>query len=919
MDITLRRHGLVKELCRICKRGAPTLSRIYLTQPRRWRLAAIAFAMLAGALLSACGGTTSGGSSVLGGSQDPDPVVVDFPLAYVTRPLLRDDNGELVTQAVRNATAFFPGARLMLRDRASPTAAERNLTEDVFADVNNGDPALYDVKDLDVSFDGERLVFAMRAPEIAGADEEDQPTWNIWLYDLETDTLERVIESDIVAEDGQDIAPKFLPDGRIVFSSTRQRHAKAVLLDEGKPQFSALDEDRRQPALALHVMNDDGTDIQQITFNASSDLDPAVLSDGRVVYSRWDNVAGIDRISLYTVRPDGTEAAFLYGVHSHDTGPSGQNIEFVESSEMPDGRLLVLMRPGGDQVRMGTLPVAIDVAAYVEHDQPTADNVGLVADAQELLLTGDLNLDDDTPPLQGRYASVWPLTDGTDRLVVSWSQCRLLNTMSDPQDPVIAPCTPANLSDADFVEADPLYGIWMHDLTEDTAQPIVTGEAGFVHTDARIMEARTSPVVLIDKTPGVDLDADLVAAGVGIVNIRSVYDFDGTAVLDIPALADPQVALAADRPARFARLVKSVSMPDDDLVDLDGTAFGRSQAQLMREIIGYVPVEPDGSIRALVPANVPFWIDVLDADGRRITTRHNNWLHVRPGDEVSCNGCHTPDSELPHGRPDAEAESAYAGAPSDGSPFPNTEPALFADAGETMAETYAKRQGEERSPSVDIVYDDVWTDPNVRAKDASFAYAYSDLTTQIPVDPGCATSWNSTCRIVINYESHIHPLWGVDRGADTCTSCHNTEDAMAMPMVPEAQLDLSDGPSADEADHFASYRELLFNDNEQEVVDGILQDRLVQATDGNGDPLFQTDGDGNLILDADGNPVPVLVPVAVTPPMSVAGALASSRFFDLFAVGGTHEGRLSSAELRLISEWIDIGGQYYNNPFDVPP
>ncbi len=879
--------------------------------------------------LSACGGGGGSDSSVLGGSQDPDPVVVDFPLAYVTRPLLVDENGDLLAQEVRNATAFFPGAELVLRDRASPTADERVLTADLFEDDAQGNPALYDVKDLDVSFDGERLVFALRAPEIPGADEEDQPTWNIWLYDSETNQVTRIIDSDIVAEDGHDVSPKFLPDGRIVFASTRQRHAKAVLLDEGKPQFSALDEDRDRPALALHVMNDDGSDLQQITFNQSSDIDPAVLSDGRIVYSRWDNVAGTDRFSLYSTRPDGTETSFLYGVHSHDTGPGGQNIEFVESTEMPDGRLLVLMRPSGTQVRMGALPVAVDVQAYTEHDVPTAANAGLMADAQELLISGDLNLDDDTPPLQGRYASVWPLTDGTERLVVSWSQCRLRDVSSDPADPLIAPCSAENLANPNFVEAEPLYGIWMHDLVEETAQPIVNGTVGRVHTDARILEARVAPPVLLDKTPGVDLDADLVAEGVGIFSVRSVYDLDGTAVADITTLADPGLTTGNDRPVRFARLVKAVSMPDDDLVDLDGTAFGRSQAQLMREVLGYVPVHPDGSIRAKVPANVAFWMDLLDADGRRIGVRHNNWLHVRPGDTVTCNGCHTPDSELPHGRVGAEADSVHAGAPLDGQPYPNTDPALFADAGETMAEVYARINGEQ-APSVDVRYDDVWTDAALRTPDASFAYLYSDLTTPVPVDTGCVVAWNSTCRIVINYEQHIHPLWSVDRTVldatgtvvvedNTCTSCHNRVDAMGMPMVPDAQLDLADGPSADEAAHFASYRELLFNDNEQEVLDGILQDRLVQALDNNGDPLFQTDGNGDLILDGNGDPIPVLVPVGLTPPMSVAGAAASPRLFTLFAPGGTHDGRLTPAELRLIAEWIDIGGQYYNNPFDVPP
>ena len=98
-------------------------------------------------------------------------------------------------------------------------------------------------------------------------------------------------------------APRFLPDGRIVFASTRQRLAKAILLDEGKPQFAALDEDRDDPALALHVMDANGENVTQITYNQSSDLDPSIDSNGRIVYSRWDNAFGNDQISLYRVGP----------------------------------------------------------------------------------------------------------------------------------------------------------------------------------------------------------------------------------------------------------------------------------------------------------------------------------------------------------------------------------------------------------------------------------------------------------------------------------------------------------------------------------------------------------------------------------------------------------------------------------------
>jgi hypothetical protein len=58
------------------------------------------------------------------------------------------------------------------------------------------------------------------------------------------------------------------------------------------------------------------------------------------------------------------------------------------------------------------------------------------------------------------------------------------------------------------------------------------------------------------------------------------------------------------------------------------------------------------------------------------------------------------------------------------------------------------------------------------------------------------------------------------------------------------------------------------------------------------------------------------VPIAVPPSLAAGSARASTRFFNRFATGGSHAGYLSAAELRLISEWVDIGAQYFNNPFD---
>ena len=849
------------------------------------------------ALIAACSGGGSEGEGGVGISngQKADPVVLDIPIAYVKRSMPADENGDPFGDDIREPAAFNPGAELFVRDRGSPSAAARSVTAGVFPDGE-----LYDVKDLSASYDGTKLLFAMRAPEIENVSADEQPKWNIWEYNFDTDQLRRVLASDISAEEADDIAPQYLADDRIVFSSTRQRRSKAILLDEGKPQFPALDEDRDSEAFLLHVFDADGSNIEQISFNQSHDLDPAVLDDGRIVFSRWDNMGSHDNINLYTIHADGTNLQFLYGNHSHNSGGGNAEVQFLTARETENRKILATLRPyrtahfGGDIV-------FIDTENFTEQDQTTVAAKSMVGPGQVSAALTEVMTEGISPG--GRFSAAFPLLDGTDRLLVSWSQCRLID-----EDMKITPCALADdLSDPALQEAAPLYGIWIYDLREGTQLPVVAPEEGVVFTDIIALQQRSFP-----QEPESAVDSSLAAENVGVLHIASVYDLDGVDIAepDIATLADPAQTLASQRPARFLRLLKAVSIPDNDVLNFDNSAFGRSGQQSMREILGYVPIEPDGSVKVKVPADVAFTLSVVDADGRRIGGRHQNWLQLRPGEQRECSGCHSADSVLPHGRADAEAPSVNFGALNPGIEFPNTDPALFADEmGETMAEVYARINGV-RSPTPDVEYVDQWSAPSVVAKDPDFSFLYTDLTTSAPVATACATQFTSACRIVINYEEHIHPLWSEPRTVAsedrTCTSCHNRVDAMSGTQVPFAQLDLSDGPSTDNPDHLSTYRELLFGDNEQEIVNDILIDILEESRDGN----------GNIELDENGNPI--LVPIPVAPSMSVRGSRASEDFFDRFDGGGSHAAWLQPAELRLLSEWLDIGGQYFNNPFEAP-
>ena len=148
-----------------------------------------------------------------------------------------------------------------------------------------------------------------------------------------------------------------------MFVSTRQQTAKAILINDGKPQYDARDEDREEPAFVLHVMRDDGRDeFRQVSFNQSSDYEPTVLDNGKVLFSRWDHAGNNNGIHLYQMNPDGTELELLYGAESHLTGTNNSAVQFVSAREMPDGR------DHGDRA-----PVRSSGARRCDHDHRHAD------------------------------------------------------------------------------------------------------------------------------------------------------------------------------------------------------------------------------------------------------------------------------------------------------------------------------------------------------------------------------------------------------------------------------------------------------------------------------------------------------------------------------------------------------------------
>ena len=909
--------------------------------------------------ISACGGSGDG----------IDPGVIDIPIAFIKRPIPIDDMGDDAQADIRDPRLFMTGGDVYLRSSSAVDATLTNIS--IAATGGTGD-----VKGLNANHEGTKLIFSLR---LFDPDPNDDivPTWNIYEYDLEDAELRQVIPGVVVPEFGDDLYPSYLPDGRILFTSNRQSGFREMQLREIKPRFSALDEDENTAALVLHVMDADGTNIRQISHNRSHDLYPQVLArhrSGRIVFSRWDNAVGNNEFNLYTANPDGSNMELLYGSRSHATGTNGANIQFTNIREMENGDLMVIARPFDGTFDGGDI-VIIDIDRFADINKPVLSWAGLSGPAQvPATVTGVTT--DDTISINGRYSSAFPIWDGSNRLLVSKSTCQveLNGEVGSCRD--IDPLAPG------AQERSPPYAIWLYDMVEDTEKPIVLAQAGTVITEVITFDNRTRGAVIFDKKLAGLLNPNWEdpTVNVGAVNIKSVYDmgtgtgtFNGcyfnvctpaAGINSVQDFADPAnfpditQTLGAQRPARFVRFIKPVGIPDPDdptlttPPDLANTAFGLQRNLGMREIVGYAPVEPDGSVMVKVPANIPLALEVLDGEGRRIGPRHDNWFQVQPGDTVTCVGCHDPGNggSEPgvHARSDGEAPSINSGVPPS-QEFVNTlipggtSPDPYrGEVGQTMAEVRfatvaAINLALEPQLSVDLTYVDYWTDPDApdlllqgRVADPTYDYLYTDLGTPSPGNSFCAP-WQDRCRVAINYTEHILPIFMLDRGADdftpaapgivdpnnptatpllevnapngigddTCTECHTGLNNNVQ--LPYGQLDLTIDPNQVLTDFPRSYQQMF-------ITKQALDNALTPIPNTNVQPSMTRFGARRSYF------IEKMTGVELDAARTISGTVhdhlpGSTTTHD-------HTAMLTGAELKLVSEWLDLGAQNFNDPFD---
>ena len=636
-------------------------------------------------------------------------------------------------------------------------------------------PALvYDVKDVDTSADGKRVVFAMRGPLSMKQKSEERAVLAHLRVRHRHRHLHAVINpaTDPDPVTVNDVSPHYLPDGRIVFSSTRQTQSQGILLDEGKPQFAAQNEARQEPAFVLDV-------DERRRHRASPDLlqpEPRPRRDGarqrpravdalgqRARQGRHAPVlgeSGRHRPASSTTAPTATTPA--------PTTPSWNS---CSRSEMQDGRILTLDAPVHRRRFRRRAGHHRRHALRREHPGAARATPDCAGPAQTRATHERRH--HDSRALAGRPLQLGLPAAGTAP-GASWSAGRSAGCSTPRRrPPPIVPCSSTTPERRTPPSAPPLYSVWMFDPTQNTLLPVMPPVEGVMVTDVAAAQPRTLPNIILDKVPGVDLDQNLVDArrrrhrhqerlrlrrrGHRQAEHRHARRPGQDAGRAAPGALPPP----ARRRSRFPTRPSSTSPAPPSAPP---TTCARSSATPRSS--------PTARCASRCPPMSPSAWSVLDANGRRISPMQGAWLQVRPGEIVTCNGCHTPASAqhpVSHGRQGLFA-LGLAGAATTGVAVPahhllrhrppSSRPGRDHGAGAHARQLHQRHAAVQADvPSVNVLYTDVWTDPAQATPGAPINLRYDDATqfmTAFPTSATCVTAWAATCRIIINYPA-AHP------------------------------------------------------------------------------------------------------------------------------------------------------------------
>ncbi|HNX34522.1 MAG TPA: hypothetical protein PKM57_07835 [Kiritimatiellia bacterium] len=453
-----------------------------------------------------------------------------------------------------------------------------------------------------LSWDAKTLVFSMR-------DNFETDSYYLYTMDLATRRVRQITFP--LMRDGKplpvaDCEPTFLPDGRIVFTSTRDVHISDCWYRAGGNIYSC---------------DADGGHIRRLTFDQLMTSNPQVLEDGRVVFTRWEYN---DRSALYThpliaMNPDGTAQTEYYGNNSMFPA------SIIHARGIPGSQKVIALIAGHHSIYKGKLGLI---------DRSKGIQAGKGIEFVNTKLNGDLGRESadfirPEPPDPSN-----PYHDFKIDIFGQFGPQYSHPYAFDEENYLCSFCPEGYLPP--FGPFNPPLGVYY--MKPDGARELLAFDDWQGTGLAVPVMVRTPPH---ERASVINPNENN-----GVYTLQDVYQGPGLA--GIPRGTAKKLRVVALE-YRVCRMGYGQNGGECETGLCQTPISLNSGSWDVKHVLGEVDIEADGSCNFEVPAHAPVYFQVLDAKGYTIQTMRS-WSTLQNGERFSCIGCH--ENKMDAGNPD---------------------------------------------------------------------------------------------------------------------------------------------------------------------------------------------------------------------------------------------------------------------------
>lgn len=424
------------------------------------------------------------------------------------------------------------------------------------------------VRDPEVSWDGTKVLFSMKVGGFG--------RWQVWEVGIFGVGLRKVSRD----AGFHDLDPAYLPDGRIVFTTDRNRWSDGY---------------ENLPSAQIAVMGADGGGVEVLKQHMAGHFNPLVGSDGMLYFTQWDfhdrrtgigqanSDFDVNRFLLWKMFADGSGLDHpTFGTHTLYDFAGG----YVEIRELPaePGIFLGLLADEFFTFGGGAI-VRIEPQANQNLDEP-------IFRTPNVFERGAGNA-------AGRWRSPYPLADGG--IVAAWSPGPVYEgAVPLPHWRLVVMAADGSSQQTLYEHAE-LWSWQPVEVRSRSAPPLAPGAArpefpyAIINAFDVTLRGVNEDLVLNGDFQPVPAHGEITEVRVLRQNVRTPNFY-----ADFPDHADPDVA-----------------------------------------VIGSAPVAADDSFAVIVPADTPIQWELLNAAGQ-VVVRERFGTELKAGELRQCGGCHTP-------------------------------------------------------------------------------------------------------------------------------------------------------------------------------------------------------------------------------------------------------------------------------------